>query len=289
MIRAMLFVSILWCSLSAWAAEPAAGLLGQYYSGPAFDVLKKTRTDPTIDFSLDKSKLAVGLATGREEFSIRWVGQVMADFDEAFMFQLVSEGGTRLWIDETLVVDNWRHDKKDAVGNVNMKAGRWVSIQLDFHARAEHAAVQLSYSSKSVAKAVIPSTNLRPSADPRESYPDPYVGPPDFLETFTQHFHDKQKEEYEKQLELSFEPTFYTLNDLAGYSKPEPRSSALVRAALEKEQQGEFREAMEIHQKVIDQRPDDLYRISKFGIYVPVAQYCQRRILRYPAQDLAFY
>ncbi len=289
MIRPLLFLSIFCLALPATAAEPAAGLLGQYFTGPAFDSLKKTRTDPTIDFSLDKSKLAAGLATGREEFSIRWAGQVKADADESFTFQVLSEGGSRLWVDETLVIDNWRHDNKTGSGNINMKAGRWVSIQLDFHARAEHAAIQLSYSSKSVAKTVIPSTNLRPSADPRESYPDPYVGPPDFLETFQQHFHDKQKEEYEKQLDLSFEPTFYTLNDLSGYSKPEPRSSALVRAALEKEQQGEFREAMEIHQKVIDQRPDDLYRISKFGIYVPVSQYCQRRILRYPAQDLAFY
>jgi outer membrane protein assembly factor BamB len=264
-------------------------LLGQYFTGANFESLKKSRTDAKIDFSGDKNKLSAGLAKGREEFSVRWAGQVKSDFDEAYTFHVIADGGSRLWVNETLVIDNWSRDKHEATGTINFKAGRWYSIQLDFHARGENGAIQLLQSSKSVTKGIIPSANLRPTSDPRESFPDPYVAPPDFLEKPIQHLYEKEKAEFDKQMDLSFEPTFYTLNDLSGYSKPEPRSSALVRAALEKEQQGEFREALEIHQKVIEQHPDDLYRISKFGIYVPVSQYCQRRILRFPPADLAFY
>ena len=281
---------LLFLHMFFWRREPPerARLVGRYFTGPNFDKLTKPRPTPRSTSPATKSRLSAE-PTGRDDISVRWAGQVKAKFDEAYTFYIASEGGTRLWVNETLVIDSWKRGKVEAAGTINLKAGKWVSLQLDFHARAEQASIQLLYGCKSMPEIVIPSAELRPSADSRESYPDPYVGPPDYLEKPTQHLYEKQKEEFDKQMELSFEPTFYTLNDLAGYSKPEPRSSALVRAALEKEQQGEFREAMEIHQKVIDQHPDDLYRISKFGIYVPVSQYCQRRILRYPAADLAFY
>ena len=134
-----------------------------------------------------------------------------------------------------------------------------------------------------------PAAAPKPGPGPREAYPDPYTKPPDFIGKVLEGLRDKERATYKERMDLSFEPTFYTLTDLHGYSKPEPRSTALVQAALEKEQQGEYREALSIYQKVIDAHPDDLYRISKFGIYVPVSQFCQRRILQFPASDLAFY
>jgi len=120
----------------------------------------------------------------------------------------------------------------------------------------------------------------------RDPYPEAYVDPPDFLAKVTP---TRNVEKWQEAMTLSFEPAFYTLCDLHGYSKPEPRSAALVKRALEKEQAGEFREALEIYQKVIEEYPDNLHRISRYGIYVPVSQYCQRRLLQFPRRDLAFY
>ncbi len=131
-----------------------------------------------------------------------------------------------------------------------------------------------------------------PAADRGETYADPYATPPDFLHAARSDMERalrEAKDKVDETMELSFEPTFFTLTDLCGYSKPEPRSTALVRAAIEKEQQGECREAIEIYQKALDEHPDDLYRISQYGIYVPVSQYCQRRLLRLPRKDLLFY
>ena len=126
----------------------------------------------------------------------------------------------------------------------------------------------------------------------KEPFPDPYSGVPAFVEAAMSQMaggHGREREALAKAMDLSFEPAFYTLNDLQGYSKPAPRSAALVAKALEKEGQGEFREALEIYQKVVTDYPEDLHRISKYGIYVPVSQYCQRRILQFPARDLQFY
>ncbi|MCX7806314.1 MAG: PQQ-binding-like beta-propeller repeat protein, partial [Planctomycetota bacterium] len=139
-----------------------------------------------------------------------------------------------------------------------------------------------------------PPAPPKPPAEDRQKDPfsDPYAQPPDFIGPavgIMSGGYGQDRDALSKAMELSFEPAFYTLNDLCGYSKPEPRSAALVTKALEKEKQGEYREALEIYQKVINEFPEDLHRVSKYGIFVPVSQYCQRRILRFPAKDLQFY
>lgn len=88
-----------------------------------------------------------------------------------------------------------------------------------------------------------------------------------------------------EQMRLSSEPSFFTLNIL----EEDSRVNALVEAGLQKEQVGQFREALKIYQQVIDKYPQAMYRVSPYGVFVPVGQYCQRRILGFPAVDLAFY
>ncbi len=89
----------------------------------------------------------------------------------------------------------------------------------------------------------------------------------------------------EKKMRLSSEPSFFTLN----YIQEDSRANALVDAALEKEAQGRFRDALKMYQIVIEKHPRELYRISNFGVFVPISQYCQRRILSFPRGDLAHY
>ena len=89
----------------------------------------------------------------------------------------------------------------------------------------------------------------------------------------------------EKKMQLSSEPTFYTLNLI----EEDTRANALVAAALDKEEQGKYRDALKIYQIVIEKYPECMYRVSKFGVFVPMAAYCQRRILGFPAEHLAYY
>ena len=88
-----------------------------------------------------------------------------------------------------------------------------------------------------------------------------------------------------KQMKLSTEQSFFTLNML----HEDDRANALVKAALEREEKGRYRDALKMYQIVIEKYPDQLYRVSKFGVFVPVAQYCQRRILSFPPGELAYY
>ena len=62
-----------------------------------------------------------------------------------------------------------------------------------------------------------------------------------------------------------------------------------MQAGLKKEREGQFREALKVYQQIIEKYPKTLYRVSDNGIFVPVAQYCQRRILLFPQSDLQHY
>ncbi|MHC4915694.1 MAG: PA14 domain-containing protein, partial [Planctomycetota bacterium] len=277
---------------TAFAGEPAKekqpkqGLSGEYYSGTDFKELKSTHVDPKVDFG-DMQKTCTPRTEGAPQHSVRWRGQFRSDFDGEHVFTVISSGSARLWVDETLLVDDWKSHRRpqEKTGKIRLRAERWYDIQMDYARTLKHGGVcRLGYGRKGVAQKIVPPDKLRPVRDVRDPYPDPYKAPPKFVTEFNDYCRNihyrRYAAEFEKRMDLSFEPTFYTLCDLHGYSKPEPRSTALVRAALERERKGEYREALEIYQKVIDDHGDDLYRTSRYGIYVPVAQYCQRRILR---------
>lgn len=92
-----------------------------------------------------------------------------------------------------------------------------------------------------------------------------------------------------EQMKLSSEPGFYTqvMLDL------DSRANALVEAGIKKEQMGNYREALKVYrqlfERILKQQRNLLYRVSESGVYVPVSQYVQRRILNFPKEDLEFY
>ena len=117
---------------------------------------------------------------------------------------------------------------------------------------------------------------------PKDPYKDIYKSyTPDFMAFMSQ----RGWRVSHKTLRLSSERYFYTLNLL----DEDSRADALVAAALKKEQEGSYREALKMYQVVVDRYPRALYRVSRFGVFVPVSQYCQRRILNFPKEHLAHY
>lgn len=129
------------------------------------------------------------------------------------------------------------------------------------------------------------------AAEPaRDPYKDAYAGyRPDFIPKidkgsgFSGPYRGWKRTD--EEMKLSTESSFFTLNIL----EEDSRANALVEAGLKKEQEGQYREALKIYQQVIDKYPQSMYRVSAHGVFVPVSQYCQRRILGFPAADLVFY
>ncbi|MFO7897611.1 MAG: PQQ-binding-like beta-propeller repeat protein, partial [Planctomycetota bacterium] len=128
--------------------------------------------------------------------------------------------------------------------------------------------------------------------EPRQKDPfkDNYQGyKPDFLELIRTRVGYKQPLRMypvsREEMRVSSEKSFFTLNTIP----TDQRANALVDAALGKERSERYREAGKIYQMVIDKYPHDMYRVCDYGVYVPVSQYCQRRILGFPRRALEHY
>ncbi len=118
-------------------------------------------------------------------------------------------------------------------------------------------------------------------------FPDPYkVNPPDFANIIKGY---KDWVPDAKKMKLSQETSFFTTTSI----NEDSRAYEFVKAAMRKEDEGQYREALQIYKelftKVLDKYPNLLYRISSHGIFVPIKEFVQRRILRYPKEDLAHY
>ncbi|MFO7900604.1 MAG: PQQ-binding-like beta-propeller repeat protein [Planctomycetota bacterium] len=91
------------------------------------------------------------------------------------------------------------------------------------------------------------------------------------------------------EMARSTEPSFFTLNQI----EQDSRATALVEAGVARERKRRYRDALAIyerlHDRILTVHPDVLYRVSEHGVFVPVWQYVQRRILNFPEVHLEFY
>jgi len=117
---------------------------------------------------------------------------------------------------------------------------------------------------------------------PRDPYKDLYeTYRPDFLRSLG----GREWRVPEKKMRLSSERGFFTLNLI----REDARANALAGAAFEREMAGQYRDALKMYQIIIDRYPRAMYRVSKYGVFVPISQYCQRRILNVPPEHLEHY
>jgi len=124
----------------------------------------------------------------------------------------------------------------------------------------------------------------------QEKSTEPFV---DLYKEYFPDFEEKAKRwKYsEKEMERSSELKFYSLNEVEEIN----RANALVKVAIESEVNGDFRKAMNLYQEIISrfsiasENNEVLFRVSTYGVFVPIAQYCQRRLLNFPKAHLDFY
>ncbi|MFA4902801.1 MAG: PA14 domain-containing protein [Desulfobaccales bacterium] len=132
------------------------GLWGEYYQGPNFDQLRKTRTDKMVDASAYNLPFT---SADVPVFSVRWTGQVQPRFSELYTFYTSSANRVCLWVDGRKLVDTRVYqNQNEQSGTIALTAGRWYSIRLD--CSGSHWDVMLSWSSRSQAKEVIPTNRL---------------------------------------------------------------------------------------------------------------------------------
>ncbi|MEL7334182.1 MAG: DUF4347 domain-containing protein, partial [Cyanobacteria bacterium J06560_2] len=107
------------------------GLKGEYYNNTDFTDLAVTRTDATVNFNWGEGSPAANI--DRDTFSVRWSGQIEARYSENYTFQTTSDDGVRLWVNERLIIDEYREQPATAfTGTIALNAGQKYDIRMEY-------------------------------------------------------------------------------------------------------------------------------------------------------------
>ncbi len=141
------------------AGGTGTGLSATYYNNIDFTGTTVARADPTVDFNWGSGAPAAGIAA--DTFSVRWTGQVEAQFTQTYTFYTQSDDGVRLWVNGQQLVNNWTdHSTTENSGTISLTAGQRYDIRMEFYENGGAAVARLLWSSASTPKAVIPRARL---------------------------------------------------------------------------------------------------------------------------------
>ena len=148
-----------WLQITAGSGGGGTGLNGEYYDAINFTQRKLTRTDGTVNF--DWASGSPDPAIAPETFSVRWTGQVQPQFSETYTFYTRTDDGVRLWVNGALLVDKWiDQGPTEWSGTIALTGGTKYNIQMDYYENGGGAVAQLSWSSPSQTKQIIPQSRL---------------------------------------------------------------------------------------------------------------------------------
>jgi len=137
----------------------AKGLRGDYYSDMAFGHWVMSRVDPIINF--DWGNGSPDPLVPNDHFSVRWTGHVVPSFSEIYTFFTKTDDGARLWVNGTLLVDQWvDQSATEWSGMIALTAGTPASIVYEYYENGGGASAQLSWSSASQTKGSIPTSAM---------------------------------------------------------------------------------------------------------------------------------
>lgn len=153
---------------SSWQLEPRMllasgnGLSAQYFGASDLTALVATQTDSEIDFDWGAGSPIGGV--GNDNFSVRWTGQVEAQFTESHSFIVNANDGARLWINGQLLIDQFEAGSlSDETATIDLVAGRKYDIQLEYLEVTGNASLSLEWSSESLPREVVPTSQLHAS------------------------------------------------------------------------------------------------------------------------------
>jgi uncharacterized protein (DUF1800 family) len=148
-----------------------SGLAGYYYTNSSTTYASALNFHPTnllflvtnavVDFSWTNGS-SPNLSNGL--YSVRWMGQVRPQYSEQYYFVVRSDDGCRLWVNNQLIIDNWRSQSTaDATGIIALQADTHYNLRLEYLQAGGRGEVHLQWYSASQPKQVIPSSRLQPA------------------------------------------------------------------------------------------------------------------------------
>ena len=147
------------------------GLTGYYYTNSSTTYsstnnfrpanLITNRLDPVIDFVWGGTNPPPSLSNGL--YSVRWTGQVQPQYSETYFFDVKSDDGVKLWVNDQLLIDKWQSQNTEWSNSIPLLAGARYDLKLEYLQTGSSAQAHLYWYSPSQPKQVIPSSRLYPT------------------------------------------------------------------------------------------------------------------------------
>ncbi|HTL71862.1 MAG TPA: DUF1800 family protein [bacterium] len=120
--------------------------------------------DPVIDFNYTNGT-SPNLSNGL--YSVRWAGQVQPQYSELYYFDMRSDDGCRLWVNDQLVIDKWvSQGVTDQIGTIALQGGTRYNLKLEYLQAGGKGEAHLYWYSASQPKQIIPAERLYPTNAP---------------------------------------------------------------------------------------------------------------------------
>jgi chitodextrinase len=136
-------------------APTGAGFAGQYFPNTTLSGPGITRLDPTINFAWGTGAPLTGIPANN--FSARWTGQLTPTVSATYTFYTTTDDGTRLWVNNKLVIDKITGPPATRSVTVALTAGKAYPIRMEYVELSQTATAKLLWSRPGVATAAIPA------------------------------------------------------------------------------------------------------------------------------------
>jgi len=148
-----------WVDWVAWTTGYlSGGLKGKYYDNKDFSDYMFSYVDPIVNY--DWSSYPPDGRMGSDTFSVSWTGKIRIDWSSTYTFYVVTDDGSRLWVNGQLIIDKW-YDQGATEHSYSMTLSPgYYDIRYDYYENGGLAVAKLLWSSPSIPKQAIPSSNL---------------------------------------------------------------------------------------------------------------------------------
>lgn len=157
-------ISVAWSPPGGNPPQPNPGVppvsgswIGEYYNNRNLTGSPNaTRVDPVINFNWGDGSPMQGI--NNDNFSVRWTRDYAFPAG-TYRFDVFSDDGVRLWVNNQLVIDQWR-DQSDGRFNATVNLSGNVPLRLEYYDHNGRAAVSLSWTATSGGVTNPPSTGM---------------------------------------------------------------------------------------------------------------------------------
>ena len=147
------------------SSRAAEDLTGFYYATPDFSGPAQVRVDAQLAFQWSAGPAQSDLPA--DEFTVRWLGELIAPAAETLTLIVRSDDGVRVWLDGALVVSDWvARSPSESRYTFQAQGGRRYLFRMDYFEATGGAEVSLSWESLNRSCALVPSANLIPLLQP---------------------------------------------------------------------------------------------------------------------------